>query len=216
MPAPEFDQISKAGRDKLARLLGGPDLALRFWDEVIRPRVDGAEEWGLRPGYETAKGSRLRYGKKLQAHMEKVSTRAKELSALLDDDTLQRVSLPPVDLQGIDDIRARRRTDVQRILELRRLLDEIASEIEIPRVDFATGRRKNLADWSEMERPVPFRLDCYLAAAVFNLVSASPSIKASPDAVLSVVFVELGIGGPEAVYTAAGSIRDAKARKLIP
>lgn len=213
MVAPDFSQINRAERDKLSRLLGSSELAQRFWDEVVRSSVDAAEDWGMRPGSEIAKSTRLRYGKPLQRHMKKVADRAAELRSLLDEDTLQRLALPPSDVLRSDDLRARTRRNIERVRDLRRLLDELVSEIEIPRFDWTNGEKRLLTEWEAVERPLPFRLDFYLAMVVDRWIKRSPSVVVRPEGLLDVVFIALNMSTN---CNGSDSIRGARDRRLIP
>lgn len=235
MPAPEFDQISEAGREKLARLLGGPDLALRFWDEVVRPVVDGFDRYAVRPGASFARGSRSRYGAELDRHMRKVAKTADALRQLLDEDTLRHLVLPPSSVLWSDELSARQDRNIRRVRDLQRLLEEIVTEIEVPRTDPDTGQVSSLAMWgqaSEQEKvkgrqyeraPLVHRLDYFLAASVVRWVESNKGLSVRPVTLLDSVFTVLQIGGSQDAFagkgsslTAAQSIRDAKARKLIP
>lgn len=235
MPAPEFDQISKAGRDKLARLLGGPDLALRFWDEVVRPVVDGFDRYAVRPGALFARSSRSRYGAELDRHMREVAKTAEALRLLLDEDTLGHLVLPPSLVLWPDELSARQDRNIRRVRDLKRLLKEIVTEIEIPRTDPYTGQVSSLAMWGEASErarvkgrqyeraPLVHRLDCFLAASVVRWVESNEGLSVKPVTLLDSVFAVLQIGGSQDAFagngsslSAAQSIRDAKARKLIP
>jgi len=121
--------------------------------------------------------------------------------------------LPPCDVHFLDDVDARQYRNIERVRDLRRLLDELVVEIGIPRLDPANADSERTVDW-EIEKPLPARLDCFLASSVWRWLR-DQSLDVSPERLLDEVFDVLGIGGPNATYTGSGSIRDARARKLI-
>ncbi len=235
MPAPEFDQLSQAVRDKLSRLLGDPAMALRFWDEAVRPMVDGFDKYAVRPGAVFARRSHIRHGTALEQHMHEVAKTAKALRELLDDDTLMQLVVPPSPVFWSDDFEGRQDRNIRRVRDLRQLLDEIVSEIEIPRVDQVTGAVSHLAEWgraSATDRapgrkyesaPMVHRLEYFLAASVFRWLGSYEDLSVKPATLLDAVFSALQIGANQDAFAGRGStlsaaqaIRDARARKLIP
>lgn len=237
MAAPDFSQVDRADRDKLSRLLGTSDLAQRFWEEAVRPIVDSADRYGMSSKNVYARRSQARHGMELERHMEKVNKTAKALRKLLDEDTLFQLFSPSSNVLWADNFGARQDRNVHRIRDLRRLLDELSFEIEIPRTDPRTGDTKSLARWGatvrvdshtseavcEPERaPLQHRLDCFLASSAVRWVNAEPSVQANPASLLDVVFTVLKLNTDDirkqsaTVYRGVDSIRDAKARKLIP
>ena len=228
MTAPDFSQINRAERDKLSRLLGGPVLAQRFWDEAVRPMVDGFDRYAVRPGSIFARNSRFRYGLVLEKHMKQVAKAAKGLRELLDGDTLRELALPPSNVHWGDDFSARQERNIQRVRDLRRLLEELVFEIEIPRTDVATAKTSHLSTWSrtfvidkatgertaQLERPpLRQRLDYFLAASVSRWVNAAALEAVRSETLLDVVFAALNL---DAHCNGRDSIREAKTRNLIP
>lgn len=228
MVAPDFSQINRAERDKLSRLLGGPELAQRFWDEAVRPMVEGFDRYAVRPDALFARKSRLRYGSGLDKHMKQVAKAANGLRELLDDDTLLSLVLPPSNVHRVDDLSARQERNIQRVRDLRRLLEELVFEIEVPRADIATGKTTHLSTWGRTfvvdkatgERRIQFegpplghRLDCFLASSVYRWVNAADSKTVRPETLLDVVFAALNL---DAHCNGKDSIREAKVRELIP
>lgn len=235
MPTPEFDQISEAHRKKLSRLLNDPALASRFWDEAVRPIVDGFDRYAVRPGALFAQSSRSRYGASLVRHMNEVAETAKALRQLLDDDTLRQLVLPPSSVVWSDDLGDRQDRNIRRVRDLRQLLEDIVIEIEIPRTDPTTGEVAHLAEWGQVSAsktakgkhlesaPLVHRLDCFLASSVVRWVGSHAGLSVKPVTLLDAVFSVLQIGVNQVAFqgrgsslTATQSIRDAKARKLIP
>ncbi len=238
MAAKDFTQINPIERMKLSGLLGGDDMAQRFWDEVVRPMVDGFARYAVRPGSELAPNPRGRYGADLDKHMRKVVKAAKSLRGLLDADTIQHLVHPPSRVFWGDDFGARQLRNIQRVRDLRRLLEEIEFEIEIPITDPATGDTKHLTEWGrsfEIDKatgevvasfesaPLVRRLDCFLAASVVRWHQSQKGLSVTRERLLDAVFSALQMGSKKNdqahaghAYTAIESIKAARARKLIP
>lgn len=225
MPAPNFDQIARAERDALILGCGSRELALRMWNEVVRPMVDSAETWGMHANSVVARASRRRYGKGLKVHMNAVAKKATELRALLDDDTMQQLVLPPSNVHWVDDFDERQARNIQRVRDLRRLLDELVFEVVIPRPDHDTGEVQSLALWGhdrtgdgeiDFEKgPLQHRLDCFLASAVVRWAE-SCELPKTPEHLLGHIFTALHLGGRNGPRSGADAIRGARTRRLLP